>query len=347
MRRNSVSRYSGTLVAFLLAAAVRAGEPPAPASPGRQPAPEGVPGAWEKLSEALLQKEERSLDPALRNLEALAAQAGRIPQDGGGRSRGSDGLRSDSSPVLAAGLLADLEALDVRLRLNRLAGIDETLRRLEVSWRWNRPVRRRIGALSGLLPMRNISLLEPNAIATDRIDLGGRFRERFLAGRDKTASSIPLDLPIRHLTNLSIGPGKGSHGPRQRAVSIIGFLGAEDLAPGSADVWGEPVRLFASDPRVLLVLFAFTGEGEPPAARAGEEPWESAAVFWIRGTPETLASAPVRSGYEWLPGPTYFLLGPGGKIRSWRWPHEGWKGFAADVAEVLAEGEKGIGAGKP
>jgi hypothetical protein len=240
-----------------------------------------------------------------------------------------------ASAVSAAGLAADLEAIDCRLRLRRLDGLEERLGRLAAGWGANREVRRRAEALTGLSYLRDGTLLEPNAIASDRLDVGRKFRSRFLGGRDG-AADIPLGRPLFRLTSLSPSPPRDLRASRPKAVTIAGFLRVEDLDPGPDPVWREPVRLFEGDPRVVLALFVFTGDREPPPARPGEEPWESAAVLWIRGTPETLAAAPVRSRYEWLPGPTFFLLEPGGRVRSWRWPHEGWRGFEADVAAALA-----------
>src|SRR5262249_51852794 len=158
-----------------------------------------------------------------------------------------------------------------------------------------------------LIPLRGGALLEPNAIS--RVDLGRGFKERFYAGRDdSTAPQVPLDLPIRHLTRLMSGAGGSAARAGTRAasaaVSLGGFLEMGDLAGDGMREWRTVFEAFDRDPRVLLAFFIFTGGAEPPVPLGGEEPWSRAAVFWIRGTPSALASAVIRSRFEWLPGPT-------------------------------------------
>jgi hypothetical protein len=230
--------------------------------------------------------------------------------------------------------VAELEAVDVRLRLGNLEGLDGRLRGLEEAAGGQRDVQGRVRALRAILHLAGGSLLEPNAIA--RLDLGDRVRARFFPGRGADSPTlIPLDLPLRKLSDLTPGRVPGAaRGSRTPCLPLVGFLGIEDLALSRRGAIQPVFDHFESDTRALVALFVYTGDGEIPPPATGDEPWSRAAVFWIRGTPAALSSAPVRSRYEWLPGPTFFLLEPGGKIRSWRWPHEAWDGFLRDAREA-------------
>jgi hypothetical protein len=311
-----------------------------PAQGGQAPAAGGPPAPHlgrgpetERLAAALALKEERKLTEAIRELETLAL-AGRTGPAVPGFEREPRPNSSLGGSSLA--VLGQLEAIDARMRAGLLGGLEPRLQLLAESWGENRDVRRRVRALQGLLPLLGGSLLEPNAIA--RVDAGDRFLARFFHGQKGSASPrIPLDLPLRHLSDLPIGePGGTGSGHRPRPVVVAGFLGIEELTPERREPWRPAWVHFDQDPRALLALFVYTGDAELPPPAPAEEPWSRAVIFWIRGTPFEIASGPIRSRYEWLPGPTFFLLGPGGRLRSWRWPEEGWKGFLTDVREELS-----------
>jgi hypothetical protein len=320
---------------------VPAGPPAAPAPPA--PASGDISEA-DRLAAALKLKSERKIEEALPLLESLA-RASRLPQ--GALDRATNDLPLDlderegrrTQVPSAVGVLAELEAIDARLRLGRLDGLPERVRRLLHDWGAHPEVRRRARALGGLIPLRTGPLLEPNAIS--RVDLGKQFKERFHPGREDASDlKVPLDQPIRHLSRLLSGkPGRAAPRAASAAVSLVGFLEMADLSSDRMRAWRTVFEGFDRDPRVLIALFIFTGGAEPPAPLAGEEPWSRAVVFWIRGTPSALSSAVIRSRFEWIAGPTFFLLEPGGKVRSWKWPEEGWEGFMNhDLPGALAGG---------
>ena len=307
-------------------------------SPEKPPAPEeAVPAAaplvpaqeGPRLKAALALKEERRLQDALVRLEAIASARAARPGSGPAELQ----LAAPGQALTAGALLAELEAIDVRLRLGALEGLEGRLRGLEEAAGAQRDVQRRVRALRSILHLAGGSLLEPNAIA--RLDVGDRLRARFFPGRGADSPPpIPLDLPIRKLSDLTPGrPPGAARGPRNACPPLVGFLGLEDLATSRRAALQPAFDHFDGDPRALIALFVYTGDAEIPPPATGDEPWSRAAVFWIRGTPAALSSVPVRSRYEWLPGPTFFLLAPGGRIRSWRWPHEGWDGFLRDAQE--------------
>ena len=279
------------------------------------------------LAGALALKETRRLDETIPRLEALAAKDGEAPT--------------------AASVLGELEAIDARLRLFRFQGLERRLDRLDESWGRDLGIRRRVLALRSLLHIRSGSLLEPNAIS--RADLGDRFRARFLPQKPGGAPRVvPLDFPIRFLCDLSPRPGSGlGGGRREGAVTLLGFVGIEELGEARRDALKPVLEHFDRDPRALAALFVFASDFELLPPRTAEEPWNRLAIFWIRGTPQALSSTPVpvRSRYEWLPLPAYFILEPGARIRSWRWPHEGWDGFLLDAGAAFegrsAEGKPG------
>lgn len=296
----------------------------------------------DRLAAALKLKNERKIEEALPLLESLA-RASRIPQ--GALDRATSDLPLDLDEKdgrriqvpSAVGVLAELEAIDARVRLGRMDGLPDRLRRLLHDWGTHPEVRRRARALGGLIPLRTGPLLEPNAIS--RVDLGKQFKDRFHAGREDASDlKVPLDQPIRHLSRLLSG-SPGRPGPRtaSAAVTLVGFLEMADLSSERMREWRAVFEGFDRDPRVLIALFIFTGGAEPPAPVGAEEPWSRAVVFWIRGTPSALTSAVIRSRFEWIPGPTFFLLEPGGKVRSWKWPEEDWEGLLNhDLPSALA-----------
>ena len=174
------------------------------ASPGPgEPAPGGPPGETEeKLSAALRLKEERRLEEARLQLEALVGASGRSgPEPPGGAAHPAGG-----GPFSALTVLAEIEAVDVRMRLGRLEGVDARLRKLREAWAGNAEVRKRVRALEGLYPLRGGLLLEPNAIS--RADLGDRFRQKFPPRNREESQQVPLNHPLRYLSDLS--PGFGS-----------------------------------------------------------------------------------------------------------------------------------------
>ncbi len=313
---------------FLLA--ILAAPPPGESAPAG-----GLTQADARLLAALRLKEERKLEEARYQLESLvAASSVPVPEPpGGGAVRPGGG----GSPFGALTVLAELEAVDVRMRLGRLEGVDARLRKLREAWAGNEEIRRRVRAFEGLLSLRGRYLLEPNAIT--RADLGERFRQRFCPKNREEPQQVPLNYPIRYLSNLAPVPASppAPNAPRQRAVTMVGFLSIDDLHDPQRSNWKPALDFFDLGPRALVALFVYTGDLDPPPPAAAAEPWTSVAIFWIRGTPAALASAPVRSRYEWLPGPTFFLLDPGGQVRSWHWPHEDWLGYLTDARTSIRE----------
>src|SRR6185503_8557192 len=171
-------------------------------APGEPAAPAALTQADARLLEALRLKEERRLEEARRGFEALvAASSAAVPEAPAG---GAAVPAGGGSPFGALTVLAELEATDVRMRLGRLEGVDPRLRRLREVWAGNGQIRKRVSALEGLLPLCGKPLLEPNAIS--RADLGDRFRERFYPKGREGAPAVPLNYPIRYLSNLAPAP---------------------------------------------------------------------------------------------------------------------------------------------
>jgi len=287
------------------------------------------------LSGALRLKEERRLEESIQRLETLS----RSPGGAGPEEKKSAGPGADEkvgeAPPGAAQILAELEAIDARLRLGRRDGLQARIDRLRHDFPRHRELLARARALEFILVMKNGPLLEPNAIA--RADLGSRFFERFLSTRGGSRrATVPLDRPIRFLCDLNLATERRTGRTEKiHPVVLLGFVGRDDLQGARLQALQRAFDHFERDPRALLCLFVFAGEGELPAVQTAEGPLSRAAVFWIRGTPAALADAPVRTRYEWLAGPTFFLMEPGGLFKSWRWPHEGWDGFLVDIQSEL------------
>ncbi len=301
-------------------------------------------GPEDDLAAALRLKEERRLEEAIRQLETLArGPHGAIPHDADPqgadpqekKSTGPDGKKVDDGAPAAARVLAELEAIDARLRLGRRDGLQPRIDRLRKDFPRHRDVLARARALEFILAMETGPLLEPNAIA--RADLGIRFFERFLSTRGGARrATVPLDRPIRFLCDLNLAPERRTgRTEKVHPVVLLGLVGRDDLQGERLQSFHPAFEHFDRDPRALLCLFVFTGEGDLPAAQTADGPLSRAAVFWIQGTPTTLASASVRTRYEWLAGPTFFLMEPGGLYKSWRWPHEGWEGFLRDIKREI------------
>ena len=286
----------------------------------------------EILSRAVRAKERRELEEAKRLLDR--GETGR-------RDRRGLRIQAPAQSTLAVDVAIDLERIDLLLRMGEVEGLASKIDAIEGAFVAPSDVARRARALRAVLFLREGHLLEPNAIS--RVDAGQEFRTRFFAGlAPGEEPNLQPNLAIRQLTDLPVGETKDRKpgGDRQRPLLVACFLTLQELRAGR-DAMAPFFDLFPRDPRVLLALYVFTGSSsgvEPlPSPGTGDLRLDRAVVYWMEGAANLLTRAPVRSRFEWIPGPTFLLVGKQGRLLSWRWPHESWQGFVLDVERALGE----------
>ncbi len=291
--------------------------------------PGGRHGALAALALLVLTAPAPAEDPALAKAMELKARRGEtVPLD-----RVVASLRDlSSTPTVPAPtrLLAELEELDLLLRMGRLHNLARRLRELGEAWRDAPSVSVRTQALERVMRARQSLLIEPNAVG--RVDVGERFARRYLRRPDGTIREIPRGFPIRFLSGLAEGILAPTE-PDARVATVIAFVEARHLADPQLDIAGRIAGLLSGDHGdIVLGLFVYeSADGPAVTLPPGDEPWTRAVVLWFAGSFDRFDGLDRRTRVEWLPGPSFFLVEFGGSVISWCLPWDRWDGFLADI----------------
>lgn len=257
------------------------------------------------------------------------------------RERALELLREVARGDSAAAIEADLEALDLALRLGRLEGVGPRLDILESRWAGSPSVSLRARALRGILGLRLSLFLEPNAVATATV--GSTFRERFLQDdlSRKTFRELPLGFPVLFLNDRA--DARVAAGGKVRAPTVVVLATLEDLLVAEKELvegvegGSRLTRLarLASRREVLVIVLAFLGTLPAIEWEGGPPELESLCLLWIPGTFQALEGVPRRTRFEWVPGTSFIRLGPGNEVLSWCLPWDSWGPFERELLEAL------------
>ncbi len=233
----------------------------------------------------------------------------------------------------ALALLAKFESLDLKLRMGELEGIDSPLRELEKTWSEVPSIALRARALRGLLRTKQSLFVEPNAVAD--LDVGTRFRERFLQDdiSKKTFKSIPLDFPVLYLNDRA--DALVAKGAKVRVPTVLVLVQLEDLIEAEKQLDENQKELsplarciqLADQQGFICILLTYMGSLPSIEWEMEKGPWSSTCILWVSGTFQSLEGVPRRTRYEWMPGTSFFRLGPGNSLISWRMPWDPWEPF--------------------
>ena len=118
-------------------------------------------------------------------------------------------------------------------------------------------------------------------------------------------------------------------------VTVIGFVRATDLADPALDYRRKIDDLVVRGDVILALMVYESFDDDAVDLDMTARPWTNVAVFRFRGSFREFDGLNRRTRYEWLPGPSFFLVEFGGKVLSWCFPWDDWRGFEADVRERL------------